>query len=199
MNDFLNLDLARKKLVNLIDRFPTEDKHHILKALQLATKAHKNQLRDEGVPFIIHPIRVAVCLIEELEICDKDSLASSLLHDVIEDTDLTLEEIEKYLGKKTAKSVAIITRDHKKETKYEKFKQYLRENKNIRAIKVCDRLDNMRSWPYIPKNHSSLKKFPRWFKESDKISLPLAESVDKKLVSLMNDALSKAKEYYFSN
>jgi (p)ppGpp synthase/HD superfamily hydrolase len=74
MNDFLNSSLARNKFQKLIKTFSKSDKNHILKALQLATTAHKNQQRDEGVPYIIHPIRVAICLIETLNISDKHTL-----------------------------------------------------------------------------------------------------------------------------
>jgi len=195
MDDFINLDHARSKLLTLVDNFPTTNRKYILKAHNLASKAHTNQVRDEGAPYIIHPIRVAVCLIEELNISDKNTIACALLHDAVEDTDLTLPEIDDMLGKKTAKYVSSLTRDKKKQTKYEKFTEIMKQERNIRAIKACDRLDNVRSWPYIPKSHPSIKKFPRWFREFDKTSLPLAESVDKKLVILMKKALSRAKKY----
>jgi hypothetical protein len=72
----------------------------------------------------------------------------------------------------------------------------MKQNKNIRAIKACGRLDNMKSWPFIPKDRPSINKFPRWFKETKKTSIPLARSVDKRLTSVMKEAYLNARNYY---
>ena len=72
----------------------------IEKAYRIAEKAHDGQLRSSGEPYLIHPVSVA-CLLVELGM-DSASLIAGLLHDVVEDTDMTLEDIKKEFGKEIA-------------------------------------------------------------------------------------------------
>ena len=92
---------------SLIDRVrkyhPSDDISLIEKAYEIARTAHEGQLRKSGEPYIIHPLYVAIIL-AGLEL-DKETLAAALLHDVVEDTDITYEEIEKEFGVEVAQLV----------------------------------------------------------------------------------------------
>lgn len=193
MENFLDINEAESKFLSLVNNFQLGDRRLILEALDLVKKKHSGQYRDEGPPYAIHPIRVATLLIEDLGIEDRDSVIAALLHDTVEDTDLTLEEVEKKFSSNISQMVSVLTRDKDTEPKQEKFKKILGENKLVRIIKACDWLDNMRSWSYIPRNNPVRSKFPRWFHEAETMYIPLAETVDSKLVQDMKKALASAQ------
>lgn len=129
----------------------------IKKAYQFACAAHKGQLRVSGEDYIIHPIGVAKIL-ADLQL-DAVSISAALLHDVVEDTDVTLEEIESSFGKETALLVDGVTKlsrieyKSKEEQQMENYrKMLLAMAKDIRVvlIKLADRLHNMRTLKYMP-------------------------------------------------
>ena len=125
----------------------------IEKAYQLASKAHEGQKRKSGEPYIIHPICVGIIL-AELEL-DKESIAAGLMHDVVEDTDVTLEDISAEFGDEIALLVDGVTKltrinwdMDKVEIQAENLrKMFLAMAKDIRVIiiKLADRLHNMRT------------------------------------------------------
>ena len=88
------------ELDNLISYLKNVERELILKALQFSHKAHKNQLRKSGEPFILHPIEVAKIL-TTIKL-DGDSIAAGLLHDTVEDTELTTNDIRLKFGKQIA-------------------------------------------------------------------------------------------------
>lgn len=183
-----------------IKSFSERDKDEILKAYKLARVSHQKQKRDEGTPYIIHPLQMASNLIEELGVKDYEVICASLLHDVVEDTSLKLSEIKENFGPRVEKLIRNLTRDKKGETnnnkydnKYKYFLKVMKMDKEAKQIKACDYLDNVRSWPFIPKNHPSTKKFERWFREAETMYLPLARSVNFDLTDKLNKALINAK------
>lgn len=199
MDDFLDIKKQEARLKRLLRDFPKSDKKLINEALRLAKRKHGSQKRDEGTLYVIHPIRVACSLIEELGIKEPQIICGALLHDIYEDTDITLEEIKKRFGDRVLEIVRASTRNKTGETeqnKYQRKRQHIlkimKMDKYIRAMKSCDYLDNARSWMFIPKNHPSTKKFPRWFKEGKNLYLPLAKSVSSKIAEKMEKALSRA-------
>ena len=144
---------------------PSDDITLIDKAYHTAAEAHKEQQRKSGEPYIIHPLCVAIIL-ADLEM-DKETIAAGLLHDVVEDTILTKEEIEKEFGADVALLVDGVTKlqslqlstDYKDTTpdQLEMQAQNLRKMflamaKDIRVIliKLADRLHNMRTLNYMP-------------------------------------------------
>ena len=144
---------------------PSDDITLIDKAYHTAAEAHKEQQRKSGEPYIIHPLCVAIIL-ADLEM-DKETIAAGLLHDVVEDTILTKEEIEKEFGADVALLVDGVTKlqslqlstDYKDKTpdQLEMQAQNLRKMflamaKDIRVIliKLADRLHNMRTLNYMP-------------------------------------------------
>lgn len=189
MDNFSNLNIVEEKFLTLLDKFAPTDKKLIMEAVEVMKTKHKGQLRDEGTAYEIHPIRIATTLIETLEMRDKDTIIAALLHDAIEDTNLTLEEIKKLFGGKVADMVSTLTRDKEQETKQEKFEKTLKADLNTRTIKVCDWLDNMRSWKYIQEDSAAYSKLPRWKSEAKTMYIPLAETVNQKIADEMESLL----------
>lgn len=135
----------------LEQRVSAEDMCRIRDAYALAADAHKDQKRKTGEPYIIHPIAVARIVAEELELGPNPVIAA-FLHDVVEDTSYTIDDIRKRFGEDVAFLVGVVTKQ-KKET-YERskqvdnFRQILASVQfDVRAIliKLADRLHNMRT------------------------------------------------------
>ena len=130
---------------------PEADLPRVEAAYQLAKKAHAPQFRKSGIPYITHPISVARTALVELGL-GTNSIMAALLHDVVEDTEYTIENIQEAFGEDVAFLVSVLTKKEAEEYKVSKqidnFKQMLDSiNYDIRAllIKLSDRLHNMRT------------------------------------------------------
>jgi RelA/SpoT family (p)ppGpp synthetase len=148
------------------------------KAYDFALNAHKNQKRDEGVPYIIHPIAVANIL-TELKL-DSATITTGLLHDTIEDTKVTYKSVEKEFGKEVADLVEGVTKISALEnqaspnSKAENFRKLiLATSKDIRVllVKLADRLHNMRTINFLKDENKKIRKA----KETMEIYAPLAD------------------------
>ena len=120
-------------------------------AFEFAREAHKEQRRKSGEPYIVHPIAVALIAAEELML-DTNSVTASFLHDVVEDTPYTVDDIEERFGADVAFLVDVVTKRKKEEYKMSKqvdnYQQLLASMEyDIRAlmVKLADRLHNMRT------------------------------------------------------
>ncbi len=162
MEDALNKDELEEQLVNdafqqLIDSY-LSTKHRkkvdvITKAFNFAKHAHKGVRRLSGEPYIMHPIAVAQIVCSEIGL-GSTSICSALLHDVVEDTDYTVEDIENMFGPKIAQIVDGLTKisggifgEHASE-QAENFKKLLltmSDDIRVILIKIADRLHNMRT------------------------------------------------------
>lgn len=173
---FNNLVLQERRFALLLDdMFSGSDQVQISKALNHASHAHDGQQRDDGVPYIIHPIRTAIFLIEQGE-TDVDLIIAALLHDVVEDCDDTIEDIRRMYTDRVARLVQDATRERpvqeteamKREAKPRKFRWYIHDaSQDSCKIKSADVIDNMRCWQFIPDGNSTRDKFPRWCNEAD--------------------------------
>ena len=149
-------DLYAQLIARVKKYHPSTDISQIEKAYHIASKAHEGQTRKSGEPYIIHPLSVALIL-ADLEL-DKETIVGGLLHDVVEDTVMTDEEIEKEFGKEVALIVDGVTKlgqlsyaKDKVEIQAENLrKMFLAMAKDIRVIlvKLADRLHNMRTAKY---------------------------------------------------
>ena len=148
------------------------------KAYKFALDAHQNQKRDEGVPYIIHPVAVANIL-TELKL-DSATITTGLLHDTIEDTNVTYETVKKEFGEEVANLVDGVTKisalEDKASTnsKAENFRKLiLATSKDIRVllVKLADRLHNMRTINFVKDKDKIIRKA----KETMEIYAPLAD------------------------
>ena len=97
--DFTSPEALYQELIDSIRRYhPSDDISMIEKAYHIADEAHKDQMRKSGEPYIIHPLCVAIIL-ADLEM-DKETIAAGILHDVVEDTIMSLDEMKKEFGKR---------------------------------------------------------------------------------------------------
>ena len=172
------------------------------KAYQFAEMAHRNQLRNSGEDYILHPLEVAQILVE-LEM-DEATIAASLLHDVVEDTSYTIADIEKEFGSEIALLVDGVTKlgrieyKSKVEQQVENLrKMFLAMAKDIRVvlIKLADRLHNMRTLKY-----HSIEKQKEIAQETLEIFAPLANRLGIFRIKWELEDLSfqylKPQEYY---
>jgi len=136
---------------NMQQRISAEDMQRVRAAYALAAEAHREQRRKTGEPYIIHPIAVARIVAEELEL-GANPVIAAFLHDVVEDTPYTIEDIRERFGDDVAFLVGVVTKQKKE--KYEKSKQVDNYRQilasvqyDVRAIliKLADRLHNMRT------------------------------------------------------
>lgn len=200
-NDFLNLGHQESRILGHIDSFFSSEKERMSKALALAKKEHSGQFRHSGEPYVIHPIRAALVLLEELNIKNADFICALLLHDAIEEGSVTSKDIKKTFGDKVAELVGGLTRERpdketeeqKKKNKIEYIKKLSQKSRELQLLKLCDVLDNARSWYYIPEEDPNFKKIPRW-KNELKHYLPLAEKIDANLFSLLKECISAEKK-----
>jgi GTP pyrophosphokinase len=156
--DFTSPDILYKELIDSVRKYhPSTDISLIEKAFNIARAAHEGQVRKSGEPYIIHPLCVAIIL-AELEL-DKETIVAGLLHDVVEDTIMTAEEITAEFSEEVSLLVDGVTKlgrlsysVDKVEVQAENLrKMFLAMAKDIRVIliKLADRLHNMRTLKYM--------------------------------------------------
>lgn len=177
MMDHEGMDDNFIKLIEKISKYdPKPDVELIRKAYLLSKSAHEGQVRYSGEPFFTHALSVAHIL-ADMEM-DSRSIAAGILHDTIEDTDYTGEELEKEFGSEVAALVDGVTKLSKLHINSKQERQVLNFRKMLLAmandirvvlIKLADRLHNMRTLDYVPKENALAKA-----KETIDIFAPLA-------------------------
>jgi RelA/SpoT family (p)ppGpp synthetase len=155
------------------------------KAYNFALEAHQDQKRDEGVPYIIHPVAVAKIL-TDLKL-DSATITTGLLHDTIEDTKVTYESVKNEFGEEVANLVEGVTKISELETKAssdskaENFRKLiLATSKDIRVllVKLADRLHNMRTIHFVKDKDKIIRKA----KETMEIYAPLADRMGMNII-----------------
>jgi GTP pyrophosphokinase len=137
-----------------------KDEKMIRKAFKMANEAHKGMRRKSGDPYIVHPLEVAVIVSDEIGL-GVTSIVCAILHDVVEDTDLTIEDIENAFGKKIASIIDGLTKisgvfdKESNSLQAENFRKMLltlSDDVRVIFIKLADRLHNMRTLDSLPRN-----------------------------------------------
>lgn len=194
MDDFTSPEVLYNELLASVKKYhPSADLSMIEKAFHIANNAHKGQLRKSGEPYIIHPLCVAIIL-ADLEL-DKETIVAGLLHDVVEDTVMTGEEIRNEFSAEVELLVDGVTKlgqlnysADKVEVQAENLrKMFLAMAKDIRVIliKLADRLHNMRTLKYMPPHKQKEKA-----RETMDIYAPIAQRLGISKVKIELDDLS---------
>ena len=146
------------ELNNILERSENSyDMEKITKAYRLAEESHGDQRRVSGIPYILHPTSVA-CIVAELGM-DTDSICGALLHDVVEDTPVMLDEITKQFGSDVAKlidgvtkisKIPYSTREQQQAENIRKMLIAMADDIRVIIIKLADRLHNMRTMDCMP-------------------------------------------------
>jgi len=201
LREFMTPDELYQVLVSRVQKYhPSDDITLIKKAYDVAYEAHKNQKRKSGEPYIIHPLHVAIVL-ADLEM-DKETIVAGLLHDVVEDTIMTEEEIAGEFSAEVAQLVDGVTKleniplssgegsesDARLEMQAENLrKMFLAMAKDIRVImiKLADRLHNMRTLRYQkPESQQRIAK------ETIEVYAPIAQRLGISKIKVELDDLS---------
>ena len=180
----------RQSLPSQVERTNLTDLHKLLderglgrhkqslsKAYEVARKAHAGVTREEGTPYIHHPARVCATLIKTGGITDIDVLNAALLHDVVEDSPLTVSDIKHQFGGRTAGFVELLTKpsssafSSKEECNRFQAQRLAAAPREVRMVKVADRLDNVGDLHLLPPNG----KMSRYLKDTRENYLPLAQ------------------------
>ena len=170
--------ISSQELIAKIKQYnPKVNESLIQKAYLLSKDAHGNQKRHSGELYFSHPLAVAEILVD-LKL-DQDSIITALLHDIVEDTEISIEDIENFFGNEIAKLVDGVTKLSKIESlqanermaeNFRKLTIAMSEDIRVLIIKLADRLHNMRTLSYLPSKEKKIKKA----KESLEIYAPLA-------------------------
>lgn len=197
----------RHRLVLAVENLRIQDRTLILKALTFA-EGHYHQYRkktksfpDRGVPLIVHPMRVALVLIEELSLKDTGAITAALLHELVEwKRDIvSIADIERSFGRPIAMLVSILTKppiaeDTSEEEKQQGLNIYYRriEQASIvsKIVKLADRLDSVREAP----EWLDTERQEKYLEETRTIYLPIAEATDGYLFEELNAAVEALEE-----
>ncbi|MCA8916074.1 MAG: bifunctional phosphoribosyl-AMP cyclohydrolase/phosphoribosyl-ATP diphosphatase HisIE [Planctomycetes bacterium] len=167
----------------------------VTRALEVMYRAHKGQLRDGGLPYATHPLEVALIAVETVKLRERDEVITALLHDVLEDDmETTPAELTEKFGEAVSAGVVLLTKMYKrdgspKELGIQRYYQGLRTAPGwVRAIKMCDRVHNLRS---LPDSGRSAEEVAHYVKESRAHLLPLAASTTDQRLLRAGDLLLK--------
>jgi len=175
-NELIEKEFEELRLASLKRCANQNEYEAVLKAFDFAKAAHNGVRRRSGEPYIIHPIAVAKIVVQEIGLGYK-SIVTALIHDVVEDTEYNLDDIERLFGAKVASLVDGLTKiksafDSTSTSQAENFKRILLTlNDDVRVIliKLADRLHNMRTIEFLPEH-----KKAKILSETMYIFIPLA-------------------------
>jgi guanosine-3',5'-bis(diphosphate) 3'-pyrophosphohydrolase len=211
--DFSRCDYNKEEIqMCLYDAIEQKYKHNadalerIFQALALMQEIHGEQWRDGRVPFIIHPMRVALMLVKYEPDVTATVLMAALLHDILEYSDLSVQELEAEFGNYVTKLVVSITmrlndgsRREKREARLRCWQSIMQSSHEVRLIKTFEVLDNMLYWRDIPGESPAGEMLPLWLEEVRELFLPLAHATNMQAYALMKQEYAHDVEQGFAN
>jgi (p)ppGpp synthase/HD superfamily hydrolase len=186
----MNHESIYARLVDALSQKLSQDElGQVKRAYDLALVAHRGQVRDEGAPYIIHPVRVAASLVQEVGIYSPQLVCAALMHDVIEDSPITRMEIETKFGAEVGEVVWLLTKFE--EVTLADYLDAIEAAASTGAplVKLCDRLDNLR---YLAGSPSRQKKY-RYIGTTETYYLPMAQRTNRYLHDELELALSQVR------
>jgi guanosine-3',5'-bis(diphosphate) 3'-pyrophosphohydrolase len=163
MNDPLVKEAYQNLEVKLLEYYPDVNMAKVRAAVDFAAEKHGDQKRSSGEPYIVHPIGVSAIL-AELHL-DLDSILTGILHDTVEDTETSLEEIEQKFGKSVAELVDGVTKisritfrtnEEKQAENFRKMVVAMAKDLRVILVKLADRTHNMRTLDHLPEKKRKL-------------------------------------------
>lgn len=173
---------VQKRFFQAVEQLHPDVASVVKSAYEVAEREHQGQLRkphktrpDDLDPYLIHPLRVSLILMQELELCDVTVLASAVLHDVVEDGNSrpTIEDIKKQFGADIAKAVDYLTKpegEHGPEALIPYHTSFYEAPLHVRLVKLSDRLDNLRETLLVDRPRFQ----NRYLRETREIYIPIA-------------------------
>jgi GTP diphosphokinase / guanosine-3',5'-bis(diphosphate) 3'-diphosphatase len=168
------------------------------RAYEVAAAVHATQMRDEGTPYILHPLRVALALVDELAITQPTLICSALLHDVIEDSPahyargaVTRADIAGWFGEEIAEIVWLLSKFDDVTLPAYLAAIEAAASTGAPIVKLCDRLDNLRSLTRSPK----VDKIRRYIRTTEIFFLPMARRTNRYLNAELIRLLDVARKH----
>ena len=187
----------RSILTEILEQAPPSQRDEITRAYRFAEASHAKHTRDEGTPFIEHPLRVASILVGELGCCDQDVIKAAFNHDVLEDCPaITMAKLTEVIGPRACAMVVDVTKIQvPSEQKAARDRAYLDRLSGLpwesRLLKLADRIDNLRSVPAS----GDPAKARRYLEVSLAEFVPLAATTSPAAERLVLQACDRIQEY----
>jgi len=179
----------------MIDKLEQQHLAMIFKALAFAAKKHRDQRRMDPAasPYINHPIALAEILSCEADIIDMDIICSALLHDTVEDTETTQEELEQIFGERISQIVMEVTDDFnlpKTERKRLQIEHAAHISEQAKLVKLADKICNLRDVAECPPPEWSLQRRRDYFDWAKQV-IDQLRGVNKKLEGIFDEAYTR--------
>lgn len=175
------------------DQSEASDKELFIRAYEFAKEVHKEQYRDEGSPYITHINGIIDILKNELNDMNYNKWTVVALHDVLEDSNTTYEELKRMFGETIAQKVDLLTKKRSIDIgEYIKRMEDYEYSATIIKIKLVDRLHNVRSLKYII--DSNKEKVLKYIGETENYYLPLAQKYNERLYNKLFSEVKDLKE-----
>lgn len=189
-----------QRLEKAIEALDDAGKDLVRRALEVARIAHTGQTRDEGGPYLEHPVRVALILLEECAVKDPVEIAAALTHDVLEDSQIAAGELGRRTEAKVGEIVAALTKDKiasgltgdarvaAKTARDNRYYHHIGQSElRVRRVKCADRVDNLRSVGKSPEKG----KAERYAAETRAHLLPIAKQTDPHLAKEIEELVAR--------
>lgn len=195
--DFPNFEQQEARFERALAAFPPLDQERIRAAHTFAARAHEGQERfgPGHIPYLIHPLRVACSLVDEFREVDADAFIVALLHDVVEDCGVTVQEIERRFGATVRRAVAALTWRKGTDAKWQQAAVVRRQPRFVRLIKASDVIDNSRAMWQVDNRARVLRLlygYGHWGRH-------IIESLGAPATIFLDHALRKSTTLHFEN